>query len=369
MKPNNVLKAARTKRDLSQAELAEEIGTTGVNVSRWERGLTSPGPYYRRKLCKLFQMPSEELFSHLTKGSETTPPKSGTGHESIDQTVPEDIFLYNHASPPSPNEFFGRRRERRPILSRVKTGQPVAIVGPRRIGKTWLMRYLEIVVQTEMKGQAIIGYLNAQWPNCETVPQLLSIMLSKLGISCPTGDTERDYLQRLEIGIKELQEKGIVPVLCIDKFEYICKIPGLRFDTLEKLRAMVQIGLCLVTASRQPLGKIICDVFPETDTSPFDNGFMVFNLTPFTAQEAQEFVQIKGTEAGFTDEEQDKVLQYARHQKSERWFPWKLQLVGTLLHNDKMLAQEGYLDIYCPQDSTYWQEFEQRIQEASQEEN
>ena len=77
---------------------------------------------------------------------------------------------------------------------------------------------------------------------------------------------------------------------------------------------MVQIGLCLVTASRRPLEKVIHDVFPETDRSPFDNGFMVFNLAPFTANEAQEFIQIKGKEAGFTDEEQDKVLQYARHQ-------------------------------------------------------
>jgi transcriptional regulator with XRE-family HTH domain len=365
VKPNHALKAARQKNNLSQAELAEKLGSTPINVSRWERGITSPNPYYRRELCELFQIPSEELFPHLTKESESPPPKSGTG----DQTVPEDVFLYNHTPLPSPNEFFGRRRERRQILSRVKTGQPVAIVGPRRIGKTWLLYYLQIVVQTEMQGQAIIGYLNAQWLSGETIPQLLAMMLNKLGISEPTGNTERDYLHKLEIGIKELRAKGIVPVLCIDKFEHICKIPGLRFDTLEKLRAIVHIGLCLVTASLRPLGKVIREVFAETDTSPFDNGFMVFKLAPFTAKEAQEFVQKKGTEAKFTDEEQDKVLQYARHKESEQWYPWKLQLVGTLLHSDKMLAQEGYLDSYRPHDSTYWQEFEQRIQEASQEEN
>src|SRR5215472_6186096 len=104
-----------------------------------------------------------------------------------------------------------------------------------------------MVVQVDMKEQAVIGYLDAQWPSCCTVPQLLSVMLNKLGVVEPAGNTERGYLQKLEVRIKELQESGIVPVLCIDKFEYMCRIPELSFDTLEKLRAMIQIGLCLVT--------------------------------------------------------------------------------------------------------------------------
>jgi hypothetical protein len=37
------------------------LGTTPGNVSRWERGITSPGPYFRRKLCELFGSSAQEL--------------------------------------------------------------------------------------------------------------------------------------------------------------------------------------------------------------------------------------------------------------------------------------------------------------------
>ena len=52
---------ARTQRKLSQHEVAEQIGTNYVNVSRWERGITRPGPYFRRKLSQLFGKTEEEL--------------------------------------------------------------------------------------------------------------------------------------------------------------------------------------------------------------------------------------------------------------------------------------------------------------------
>jgi len=41
--------------------VAESIGTTYVNVSRWERGITRPAPYFRKKLCGLFGKTEQEL--------------------------------------------------------------------------------------------------------------------------------------------------------------------------------------------------------------------------------------------------------------------------------------------------------------------
>src|SRR6266498_5929466 len=55
------LAEARTLRKLSQQEVADRIGTTYVNISRWERGITRPNPYFRRKLCALFGKSEEEL--------------------------------------------------------------------------------------------------------------------------------------------------------------------------------------------------------------------------------------------------------------------------------------------------------------------
>ena len=49
------------RRRWSQLEVADQLGTTPGNVSRWERGITSPGPYFRSKLCELFGRSAQEL--------------------------------------------------------------------------------------------------------------------------------------------------------------------------------------------------------------------------------------------------------------------------------------------------------------------
>ncbi len=55
------LKREREQRGWTQSELAERVGTTQVNVSRWEKGITIPGPYYRQRLADLFAKSIEEL--------------------------------------------------------------------------------------------------------------------------------------------------------------------------------------------------------------------------------------------------------------------------------------------------------------------
>lgn len=51
----------RKRRQWSQQEIADCIGTTRHNVSRWEAGLTTPGPYFRAKLCELFGTSAQKL--------------------------------------------------------------------------------------------------------------------------------------------------------------------------------------------------------------------------------------------------------------------------------------------------------------------
>ncbi len=59
--PLSRLKQERELRAWTQSEVAERIGTTQVNVSRWEKGITVPGPYYRQKLGELFSKSIDEL--------------------------------------------------------------------------------------------------------------------------------------------------------------------------------------------------------------------------------------------------------------------------------------------------------------------
>lgn len=61
-KPTRIrLVEERKHRGWSQRELADYLGTTQHNVSRWETGLTTPGPYFRTKLGELFGMSAWEL--------------------------------------------------------------------------------------------------------------------------------------------------------------------------------------------------------------------------------------------------------------------------------------------------------------------
>src|SRR5947207_15231560 len=73
---NTRLRTARVERGWSQQDLADQIGTTPVNISRWENGLTFPIPYSRQLLCKVFDKTPAELGLVLpAQDSTITPPE------------------------------------------------------------------------------------------------------------------------------------------------------------------------------------------------------------------------------------------------------------------------------------------------------
>src|SRR5215469_16977344 len=59
--PNERLRRARSLKGWSQPDLAAEVGTSFEMVSRWERGVTVPSPYYRERLCAVLGQSVEEL--------------------------------------------------------------------------------------------------------------------------------------------------------------------------------------------------------------------------------------------------------------------------------------------------------------------
>src|SRR2546423_4249221 len=58
---NQRLRSAREERNWTQAEVAQAIGTSSFTVSRWELGVQAPQPYFREKLCALFELSPQEL--------------------------------------------------------------------------------------------------------------------------------------------------------------------------------------------------------------------------------------------------------------------------------------------------------------------
>ena len=61
MQANQRLKMEREVRGWSQAKVAEAVEADPASISRWERGISSPYPYFREKLCVLFGKNAYEL--------------------------------------------------------------------------------------------------------------------------------------------------------------------------------------------------------------------------------------------------------------------------------------------------------------------
>src|SRR5438445_2438305 len=55
------IRQEREQRAWTQSEVAERIGSTRINISRWENGATVPSLYYRQRLAELFEKNVQEL--------------------------------------------------------------------------------------------------------------------------------------------------------------------------------------------------------------------------------------------------------------------------------------------------------------------
>jgi len=169
-------------------------------------------------------------------------------------------------------------------------------------------------------------------------------------------------LAMLEYIVCQMRNQQQILVLCIDEFEGLCTAPDFQLSFLEHLRALAQIGLVLVTASKRPLLDVVSEVLGrQGKTSPFFNIFEQLTLKPFNEYEAQKFVKEKSIQAGFLQQECEMLLRYGQT-LSQQWPPLRLQLVGKMLETDKHLALHEDAGYYRPHDAAYWMEFEQRLE-------
>jgi transcriptional regulator with XRE-family HTH domain len=306
--PNHLLRTAREIHGWTQEELAEKIGTTSVTISRWESGVTVPSRYFRKKLSVLYDQSiqalgllPEESISPLSAAS--SPSASPAQSKRADLPRSETCFLFNEPLT-DPDELYGRKRERDTLLNRTYRKASTSVVGPRRIGKTWLVDYLRLVATHELGSRFRTGYLDATMPSCKTVKGFVGEALEVLALpAVGNGD-----LVMLEKGLKKLKNSNMVPVLCIDEFEGLGDRREFTLDFFRGLRAMAHsYGLVLITISRQPLSLV---VGKDVETSGFFNIFEQVTLEPFTYEEAADFIQEKSKQANFTEQESQCLWKY-----------------------------------------------------------
>ena len=333
--PNSLLRKAREYKRWTQEDVAEKIGTTNVTISRWENGATFPGRFYRTKLCDIFDKTPEEL--GLTQDEEEPQMKT--------------IFPFNEPLL-EVEEMYGRQQESANVIARTFRKSSTSIVGPRRIGKTWLIQYLRLVALKELGMHFRIGFLDATHARCKTIAGFTFEALTKLGL--PT-DNAHNGLTSLDEGLQVLISKEIVPVLCVDEFEAFRKEKQeFNGDFFLGLRAMTQISnLVLIVISRKPLYLV---VGKDGETSGFSNIFEQVTLRPFNRDVTKQFIIDKSRKAGFTQEEIAYLWEYGKEDDLS-WSPIRLQLTGKILLQEQDQIKDN---------PDFKQVFEQRFEEIYQ---
>lgn len=280
--------------------------------------------------------------------------------EKIIQSVPLNP-LFSFSQPlTSPEEFYGREYERLQLLDRVRQKSCISLIGPLRIGKTWLLQYLLLVAKKDINTRFITRYMDATLLHPLTPNSFFTqaVELFTDSINFPIKDSERPFDKFLLL-FEEIASKGFHALLCVDEFDAFLQLGQRDYHLFSVLRALITRGwLTLVTASIKPISQIESGVF-QTVRSPFFGVFLTMHIGPFTAQEAEQFISTKGTQAGLTEQEQMYLLKCA--QVEGQWYPFYLQLAGTILLEDKNFAAKKDPSYFKPNDPMYWQDFERRL--------
>ena len=173
--PRLKLTQARTEHKWSQQDVADLIGTTGLNVSRWERGITRPGPYFRAKLCKLFGKDPQEL----DLGPALAPAEPATTPSTPNEP------LYDGAIPlRPPTRLVGRENELAQLKQRLFAGGIAALTalnGLPGVGKTALS--IELAYDLDIRAHFRDGILWAALGPEPSIPTILTRWGTLLGIS------------------------------------------------------------------------------------------------------------------------------------------------------------------------------------------
>lgn len=193
--PNLLLKRAREQRGWSQDDVAREVGTEAFTVSRWERGIALPSPYFRKQLSSLFGLSPAELGLVPAKTDEAgdAPPVEQVNAGTSSPLAPSVFPLLDPAIPPPlPQEhgLVGRDNLLLQLKQRLLRGGRLAlsaINGLPGVGKTALAT--ELAHDEEILASFTDGIL---WAGLGTEPDVL-VLLSRWGtlLGCNPPDLAR----------------------------------------------------------------------------------------------------------------------------------------------------------------------------------
>jgi hypothetical protein len=239
-----------------------------------------------------------------------------------------------------PEQFVGRSSELAAIFGLLEVAdtkqlQSVSIVGPRRIGKSSLLRYIANCYPRHLTqaAQYRLAYVDLQSAECKTRLGLLRSILQKLQLG--TSNQGALTLEKFEATLRNLKKhtKPIYPVICLDEFEKLGEYPDEFGDDLfDSWRSLMnEYAVAFITASHTSLSDL---ANRKKLTSQFFNMFSVQPLNVLTASEVQILVtRGKQCDRPFSEDECQFIISLAGNH------PYKLQLAGSLLYRAKESAR------------------------------
>lgn len=277
-----LLRQERERRGWSQSELAERIGTNQVSISRWEKGIVTPTPYFRQKLGELFGKSLEELGLFTSIENENNEDASIS---SISPTSPLHASQWN--VPYRRNPFFTGRDD---ILTSLYTmlndnkpaalTQTQAISGLGGIGKTQIA--IEYAYRYRDNYQAVL------WINASRDTLIVDFgMLATL----------------LELPERHEQDQSIV-VRAVKRWLDVHKNWLLILDNVDDLEMLIDFlptqggtGSFLLTTRLQALGPIAQSI--EVEKMGLEDGVMfllrrtkmLIADAPFTQSKQEHWTQ------------------------------------------------------------------------------
>ena len=213
-----------------------------------------------------------------------------------------------------PQMFWGRRRESYELRTRLHNMQSTSIVGPRRIGKSSLAYFVYKTSPEIFDNTYEFVWLDGQSNHANSVQDFCLSVSSKSSLAYVPAQDHRSCLMNFEDAVSSCDKKL---VLLINEFELLTDDNHrTEFDVqfFNTLRLLAEQGLCaLITTSNksiQDLCKHVLDI-----SSPFYNILSQITLSPFSEQEAQEFLDTshKGIFLEFHEKELIKRIPNFRH--------------------------------------------------------
>ncbi len=210
-----------------------------------------------------------------------------------------DNPFYHRGAIRQAEHFYGREAEIAEILSLLRNGQSVSIIGPRRIGKSSLLMHLcrpatrvpldlappktlfVLIDCQELGGCPPEEVYEAFFYGLQDAAEAINIDLQPRG--------EIGTYRNVDRAINQVSQNETSVVLLLDEFELLAANEQLTPHFFARLRGLTtKYGLAYITASQRPLYAITAD--EKVLSSPFFNIFVTISLGLFSDADAHQLI-------------------------------------------------------------------------------